>query len=142
MDDNDVLGYATGRKLFLELKKRFSGDLVEIYAYITNSRLGLGGLGHTEKKMVAAEALDVCTDYVQAEMVENYMLEHGFHRPKDSGLNKWEPNEDHSALPKTMMTFGELKKYISKIDRLSICNKKKLSYERTICLSPKPGFIR
>ena len=56
MDDNDVLGYATGRDLFLELKKRYNGDLAQIYAYIMNSRLGLGGLGRTEKEMVAGEA--------------------------------------------------------------------------------------
>ena len=138
MDDNDVLGYATGRDLFLELKKRYNGDLAQIYAYIMNSRLGLGGLGRTEKEMVAGEALDVCTEYVQAEMVENYMLEHGFHRPENSGMNKWVANEENRVHPKKTMKFGELRKYISRIDRLSICNKKTLSYENYMFISDVP----
>ena len=56
MEDNDVMGYAAGRELFSELKKTYNGDLAQIYAYIMNSRLGLGGLGRTEKEMVAGEA--------------------------------------------------------------------------------------
>ena len=138
MDDNDVLGYATGRELFLELKKRYDGDLAQIYAYIMNSRLELVGLGQTEKEMVAGEALDVCTEYVQAEIVENYMLEHGFHRPEDSDLNKWEANEENRVIPKKTMKFGEFRKYISKIDRVSICNKKTLSYENYMLISEVP----
>ena len=138
MNDNDVLGYATGRELYLEMKKRFNGDLAQIYAYITNSKLGLLGLGYTEKGMIVGEAFDVCTEYVQAEMVEKYMLDHGFHRPKDSGLNKWEENKENNVTQNGSMKFGEFRKYISKIDRVSIFNKKTLNYENYMFISEVP----
>jgi len=138
MSDKDELSFAAGVELYHELKKTYNGDIAQVYAYIINSRLGLFGLNRSEEGMMAGEALDVCTDFVQSEMVEKYMLEHGFHRPVNSGLNKWEANEEKSVESKATMKFGEFRKYISRIDRLSICNEKTQSYENYMFISEVP----
>ena len=84
-----MMKFDSGLGLYRELKERYNGDLAEAYAYINNGIQGMMGLGNTPEGREAGEALYAASDFAQAEMVEQYMLEHGFYRP-DPHINKWE----------------------------------------------------
>ena len=83
------MDFESGMELYNELKERYNGDLAEVYAYINNGIMGMMGRVNTPEERKAGEALYAAADFAQAEMVEHYMLEHGFYRP-DPHINIWE----------------------------------------------------
>ena len=88
--DNYLLGF----ELYQDLKARFGGDLAKANAYITNAINGAMTRPREENEAYNREAFVHCADYLATEIIEQYMIDHGYQRPKGSGLNIWEPKSE------------------------------------------------
>ena len=94
--------YTMGHELYQELKRLYSGDLAKANAYITNAINEATTEPQEENQEYSREAFIYCADFLRAEIVEQYMHEHGYRRPEGSGLNIWEkaaadPGEENHA---------------------------------------------
>ena len=84
-----MLNYESGLGLYRELKIRFDGNLAQVYAYINNAIIGMMGYGRTSTGQEIGEALYSAEEFVRGDIVEQYMVEHGFYRPNPH-TNIWE----------------------------------------------------
>ncbi len=87
-----MLNYESGLGLYRELKIRYDGNLAQVYAYINNAIIGMMGYGRTSTGQEIGEVLYSAAEFAQSEMVEQYMIEHGYYRP-DPHTNIWEKKE-------------------------------------------------